>query len=264
MEKLVLPAVTLCAATSVNVDATVEALMACLRKVEFAECLLFTDADVGNVDPLIRVVRIDHLRSAREYSFFVLKRLHEYIDTQHCLLVQWDGFVTNANAWSPDFLAFDYIGASWPQFPDGLNVGNGGFSLRSRKLLKACANGGFRTSHPEDLAICHSNRSFLESEFNIRFADVTVAERFAFERTVPSAPTFGFHGIFNLILVLGRDQFWALYRLLDDRGTMRADYGLMLRQLGVGPTAFARQLRLTTDLIRLTLRRSDFKDDQAT
>ena len=90
----------------------------------------------------VRVVRIGRLKSASEYSFFVLKALHEYVETQHCLLVQWDGFVTNANAWRPDFLAFDYIGAPWPQFSDGRNVGNGGFSLRSRKLLKACAAGG--------------------------------------------------------------------------------------------------------------------------
>jgi hypothetical protein len=264
MQKLVLPTVTLCAAASVNVNATIDALITCLQQVDFAECLLFTDADVGNFDPSVRVVRIDRLRSASEYSFFVLKALHEYIETQHCLLVQWDGFVTNANAWSPDFLAFDYIGAPWPQFPDGRNVGNGGFSLRSRKLLKACAAGGFWASHPEDLAICHSNRSFLESEFDIRFADVALAKLFAFERTPPSTPTFGFHGIFNMIPIHGRDQFWALYRTLDDRGTVRPDYGLMMRQLGVGPTALVRQFRLTTDMMKLMLRPSGFGADQAT
>ena len=264
MQKLALPTVTLCAAASVNVKVTIDALTTCLQQVDFAECLLFTDVDVGNFHPSVRVIRIGRIRSAREYSFFVLKMLHEYIETQHCLLVQWDGFVTNANSWRPDFLAFDYIGAPWPQFPDGLNVGNGGFSLRSRKLLDACADGRFRASHPEDLAICHANRSFLESEFDIRFADVSVAEQFAFERTSPSAPTFGFHGIFNLISVLGLDQFWALYRTLDDRGTVRADYGLMMRQLGVGPTALTRQFRLTTDMMKLMLRRNDLGAGQAT
>ena len=264
MQKLALPTVTLCAAASVNVKATIDALTTCLQQVDFAECLLFTDLDVGGINPLIHVVPINRLRSASDYSFFVLKRLHQYIETQHCLLVQWDGFVTNATSWNPDFLAFDYIGAPWPQFLDGRNVGNGGFSLRSRKLLEACADDRFRPSHPEDLAICHANRSFLESEFEIRFADVTVAEQFSFERTPPSTPTFGFHGIFNMIPVLGRNQFWDLYRVLDDRDTVRLDYGLMMRQLGLGPTALVRQFRLTTDMMKLVLRRSDRGADQAT
>ena len=264
MQKLALPTVTLCAAASVNVKVTIDALTTCLQQVDFAECLLFTDVDVGGINPLIHVVPINRLRSANDYSSFVLRRLHQYIKTQHCLLVQWDGFVTNANSWRPDFLAFDYIGAPWPQFPDGLNVGNGGFSLRSRKLLDACADGRFRPSHPEDLAICHANRSFLESEFDIRFADVTVAEQFAFERTPPSTPTFGFHGIFNMIPVLGAERFWDMYEALDDRGTVRADYGLMMRQLGVGPTALTRQFRLTTDMMKLMLRRNDVSAGQAT
>jgi hypothetical protein len=131
-------------------------------------------------------------------------------------------------------------------------------------LLEACADGRFRPSHPEDLAICHANRSFLESEFDIRFADATVAEQFAFERTLPSTPTFGFHGIFNMIPVLGRNHFWDLYRVLEDRDTVRPDYGLMMRQLGLGPTALVRQFRLTKDMMKLVLRRSDRSADQAT
>ena len=67
-----------------------------------------------------------------------------------------------------------------------------------------------------------------------------------------------------MIPVLGKDQFWALYRTLDDRGTVRPDYDLMVRQLGVGPTALVRQFRLTTDMMKLMLRPSGFGADQAT
>ena len=46
---------------------------------------------------------------------------------------------------------------------------------------------------------------------------------FAFERTVPSHRTFGFHGIFNMIPVIGADRFWELYLTLDDCTTARVD-----------------------------------------
>ena len=264
MPKLTLPTVTLCAAASVNVRATIEALRRCLRQVDFAQALLLTDADIADAERSIRIVRIEHLRSARDYSFFILKRLHKHIDTEHCLLVQWDGFVIDAQAWTPKFFAFDYIGAPWPQFGRGRNVGNGGFSLRTRKLLQACADDRFRASHPEDLAICHANRSFLEDEYDIRFADETIAHQFAFERIPAAAPTFGFHGVFNLVPILGRDAFWDLYRQLDDRGTIRPDYRLLMKQLGDSPRAFSRQARLTADILRSTPRRRSAATDQAT
>ena len=41
-------------------------------------------------------------------------------------------------AWRPEFLDYDYIGAVWPHVLDKYNVGNGGFSLRSKALLEAC------------------------------------------------------------------------------------------------------------------------------
>src|SRR6185503_18873241 len=116
--------------------------------------------------------------------------------------VQWDGFVIDAGSWREQFLEFDYIGAPWLQFADGYDVGNGGFSLRSRRLLEACAGADFIPSHPEDVAICRTNRPMLEKMHGIRFADAQLAETFAFERTAPR-PSFGFHGAFNLAPTVG-------------------------------------------------------------
>ena len=144
MAKLSLPTVTLCAVTSVNVDATVAALQACLEQVNFAEALLLTDAKVGGNHPAIRVISIKKLNSARDYSEFILKDLGNHIQSAHCLVVQWDGFVLDSTMWSPRFLDYDYVGAVWPQFDDPYQVGNGGFSLRSRKLMDACRDPDFR------------------------------------------------------------------------------------------------------------------------
>ena len=253
LSKLQLKTVTLCAATSVNVDATMEALRTTLDQVDFADCILFTDRPT--VPPLsdIRVVLIEPLKSSFEYSSFLLTRLSEHIVTDHCLIAQWDGFVINADAWADEFLEFDYIGAPWPQFTDNQDVGNGGFSLRSRRLLEACRDPRFKVGHPEDIAICRANRPLLEREFSIRFANRVTAERFAFERSRPDQPTFGFHGIFNLIPVLGPERFWQIYRSLDDPRTAFLDFGLIMRQLSTGPQALRRMLGLTWDRLRLSL-----------
>jgi hypothetical protein len=247
MAGLALPTVTLCAAASVNVKATCLALSACLEQVDFAECLLFTDSDCPERDVRVRHVPIRPLRSSADYSDFLLQDLADHVTTPHCLIVQWDGFLLSAAHWKSEFLDYDYIGAPWPQFSDGHAVGNGGFSLRSHKLLNACRDPRFERNHPEDVAICRTNRILLEKEHGIRFADIALAETFAFERTPQKGSTFGFHGIFNLIPLLGVDRFWRLYETLDDRTTAFADYSLLMRQLSHGDRALRRQLRLTVD-----------------
>ena len=250
MARLELPTVTLCAATSVNVRATLEALFTCLDQIKFAECLLFTDKEIDFRRSDIRAVRIEPLRSSRDYSHFLLRDLADRLNTDHCLIVQWDGFVLNADLWNPRFLDFDYIGAPWPQFADGHDVGNGGFSLRSRRLLEACHDPRFQMGHPEDVAICRTNRTFLEAEHRIRFADRKTAADFSFERAGSGHPAFGFHGIFNMVSAVGADRFWEIYESLDDPRTAFVDYGLLFRQLSQGRHGTRRRLRLTVDRMK--------------
>lgn len=250
MARLALPSVTLCAATSINVDATLMALEASLKQAEFADCLLLTDAAVLPSSTRVRIVPIKRIRSAADYSAFVLRELVNHIHSEHCLIVQWDGFVLDAAQWDPAFLDYDYIGASWPQFSDGFDVGNGGFSLRSRKLLVACRDERFLGGHPEDVTICRDNRLFLERVHGIRFAERPIADRFSFERSPPAEPTFGFHGIFNMVPVYGANPFWEIYSRLDDRRTAFVDYRSLMRQLGAGSNPLEKRIRLTLDLMK--------------
>lgn len=221
-----------------------------MDRVAFGDVVLFTDCEPGNLTDDIRVVRIPRLGSGRDYSLFLLRNLADHIRTGHCLVIQWDGFVLDAANWDPAFLDWDYIGAPWPQFVDGHDVGNGGFSLRSRRLLEACRDRRFVISHPEDVAICRLNREFLEAEHDVRFADRTIAQRFAFERTIPERPTFGFHGVFNMISAVGPERFWEIYRALDDPSTAFVDYWSLMRQLGRGSHALRRRLHFTLDRLR--------------
>ncbi len=250
MGQLKLPTVTLCAATSVNVQATVAAIRASTDQIDFGDIRLFTDATEVELPGNGRVVPISRLNSAKDYSQFLLEHLADHIATEHCLIAQWDGFVLHADRWSDRFLGCDFIGAPWPQFDDGSAVGNGGFSLRSRKLLEACRSPEFVRSHPEDVAIGRVNRAYLERTHGIVFADHDTAAHFSLERWEASHPTFGFHGVFNMIPLLGADCFWDVYRSLTDRSAVFHDYALLMRQLGFGRHSAGRRLELTLDLFR--------------
>jgi len=146
-----------------------------------------------------RVVPIRPINSSKEYSDFCIKEMHRYVDTKYVLVFQYDGFVLNPDAWSDVFFAYDYIGAPWYHLGD-LRVGNGGFSLRSKRLLVWLAehyNVPHVRLHPEDVFISRFARPFLEKEGMV-FAPEDVATKFAWEGSEHSVVwdgQFGFHGI---------------------------------------------------------------------
>jgi hypothetical protein len=247
--RLALPQVTLCAATSVNVKATVRALEACLAQIDFAACLLFTDSPITPDHPGISVVPIRRLDCSVAYSDFLLLQMVDHVKTSHCLVAQWDGHVLDANRWRSEFLDYDYIGASWPQFDDGHDVGNGGFSLRSRRLMEECRNPCFSMTHPEDLAIGRVNRSGLEG-MGMRFAPRSLADLFATERAGEVATSFGFHGAWNMPYAVGASIFWELYRDLDDRGTIRHDFACILKAMSRGSGGSLRVIRMIADYVK--------------
>ena len=214
-KRLQLPQVTLCAAASVNIKATISAIKLCTEQIEFSSAKFFTHSFVSENSEDIEIVKIPRLNSSEEYSKFILNELPNHVDTSHCLIVQWDGHVLNCEKWEPQFLHYDYIGASWPQFSDGHDVGNGGFSLRSRRLMRACQAAAFDDDHAEDIAIGRINRNWLESR-GMRFAPKEIADEFATERAGNLMSSFGFHGVFNMIEALGTDEFWGVYSTLDN------------------------------------------------
>lgn len=164
--------------------------------INFREVVFITDKKRVDLDtPNIKILDCPNFKSGAEYSTFVLESLHEFFSTDFCLLIQWDGFVLNPNMWSFDFFKYDYIGPSWPHHPL-TPVGNGGFSLRSRKLALATASQEFQRYHPEDHAISVGNRTLLEKKFDIKFATKEIADIFGIERETWK-PAFGFHGFFN-------------------------------------------------------------------
>ncbi len=139
-----------------------------------------------------------------DYNRFVLESLPDYISEDYCIVIQYDGFVINESRWSEQFLEFDYIGAVWPNYPFH-RVGNGGFSLRSKRFMDVAASFAKyrKIGEAEDVFVSRTIRPLIESIGKVRFAPEPVAASFSFESPGQNRDTFGFHGVFNLPFVYG-------------------------------------------------------------
>lgn len=196
-QKAMLGRVALVAVDCSDPDLALHAMGMSLARCVFREALLLTDRPL--TAPGVRVSQMQRrIDSTESYSEFMVKSLLHAVDADYVLVIQWDGFVADAARWSERFLKFDYLGARWPHYSDAHSVGNGGFSLRSRKLLEALQDPQVRELHPEDFAICRAYRPYLERAHAIEFAPPEIADRFAFEYDISSTRTFGFHGMIHL------------------------------------------------------------------
>ena len=185
------------------------------RKTRFAEKIFFIGDEIdyaayGNffVSEGIQVISLKRGYDKRQYSHLMIKELNNFISTDFVMTFQFDGFIANINAWDESFLKYDYIGAPW-WFEDGNNVGNGGFSIRSKRLLEVLAKDDhIQRSDPEDHAICRVYGDYLCEEHGIVFAPEKIAARFAVEGP-PWDPgkyvgQFGFHSWRQLRAYLDR------------------------------------------------------------
>ena len=153
------------------------------------------------------------------------------VKTDFNLIVQDHAFAVNPQAWDPLFWEYDYIGAPfcglWGGGPywRGPIVGNGGFSLRSRKLYDALLdlqikwrvedwlpyddrltnfrytvlNAKGEKCLQEDIVISLWARKVLETRYGIRFCPPELACKFSLFESDPLTKfwvgrSFGFHG----------------------------------------------------------------------
>jgi len=71
----------------------------------------------------------------------------------------------------------------------------------------------------------------LESDFGIRFAPPEIAARFAYERARPTAPTFGFHGLFNFPKAMPAHDWTTWTRTVSDACLASADANDLILEL---------------------------------
>ncbi|MEI6400317.1 MAG: DUF5672 family protein [bacterium] len=221
-QKIQLPTVTLVAVACTRINDTIHALRESMKGIDFAEAILITHEKINLDDLGIKVINIEKL-DYKGYNHFVAYKLADYIQTDYVMLVQNDGYILRPQKWDPDFLKYDYIGAPWAPnvhfTNEGVNVrvGNGGFTLRSKKLLNILnelnlpfTDNGTGFFH-EDGLICVYHRKTLE-DAGIKFAPVDVAARFSHETDCKESvwKPFGFHGS-KLVLP---QIFWPLKKIL--------------------------------------------------
>ena len=221
--RMQLPDVTLCCVDTRDPARALWALQRCMAQVRFAEVLLFTNASLLRSPPDgVRAIDVQ-VDTIEAYSSFMLRGLAPHVHTSHLLVAQWDGFVRDAARWDACFLDYDYVGAPWRDAAPAQAVGNGGFSLRSRRLLHALLDPDVAITHPEDESICLVNRGLLEGRHGVRIAPLDVARRFSYERIEPPQPTFGFHGLFNFPRELSAAEVSDIVASLPDRLTRGLD-----------------------------------------
>lgn len=211
--------------TTGEIDKTLRALYTSMSGINYGAVKLVTTKEqiekhkehlekdgITLEEPVIEV------NNYNDYNYYVVYKLREHIETSHCLLVQPDGFVLFPEKWDDSWLEYDYIGAPWAYVEDSYidpfgnhhRVGNGGFSLRSKKLLDVPSkvevpwevnNSDFYWMPPgvvnyhEDGNICVHNRHIFVEQ-GCKFAPVEVAVKFSQEARVPECEgitPFGFH-----------------------------------------------------------------------
>lgn len=192
--RLHLPSVTLLTVNCDKIETGIAAMEASLKDIDFGAVKFLTSQQTD----YRHAVKIPHIGSIQEYSRFMVKELDKYVDTDYVLIIQSDGYVKNAAGWRPEFLNYDYIGATW-WYGDDYNVGNGGFSLRSKRLLSILATDRYIiNTHPEDHHICRTYGRHLKRRHGIKFAPDNIAKKFSIEgyrqRDKTYIGQFGFHG----------------------------------------------------------------------
>lgn len=189
--------VTLICADTIKPKLAERVIESCLDLATFDDVKLLT-----NDMSCKHAVKIDKLNGVEGYSNLMIRDLNKYVSTSHCLVVQWDGYMLNSEGWRDEFLKFDYIGSPWQNF--NMIGGNGGFSLRSKRLLNILSNRPFGDNpHPEDNYICQRHSQELQG-MGIKFCSPQFANWFSYEGRMwqgndwvshpqPWQGQFGFH-----------------------------------------------------------------------
>ena len=151
--------VTLFCISSDNISGALYALQKSMEGISFGSVKLITHEDPGDLPEDIEFSQCYNIQSIHDYNYYCIYNLTKHITTDYCLLVQPDGYVIRPWKWNDDWFNYDYIGAPWrwearsfvTPFGEHIAVGNGGFSLRDKKLMSELCTNKVINSEVEDL-----------------------------------------------------------------------------------------------------------------
>jgi len=209
-----LPNVTLIAVSSIEIERTIRAFQYSCRSINFGEVKFVTHEDVNPEG--ITVHKVPRINSSDEFSKITIYDLPKYVDTEYCILIQYDGFIVHPEQWTDEFLNYDWIGPLWTKGHNyfdkngnSIRVGDG-IALRSQKLMGLASKlnlpwepftnkGEHKPGFWEDSWICVKNRHIYE-EHGCKFAPIEMAAKWGRELHTPPIPEnegitpFVFHG----------------------------------------------------------------------
>ncbi len=189
----------------------------CLSKATFGDVLVYTDkpAEFNGLDA--RLILCKDFPNKREAGQFYYQYACAGITTDFALMLEWDAGIYDPAKWRPEFFNYDYIGAPWLVRPgDPHDVGNGGFTLMSKRL------GRFLADHPKehpvttDWDLCRNRRAGLELAGGFKWPGHELASCFSWELGPRNPENFGFHGAFRWIDMLERDELVARAKLMTE------------------------------------------------
>jgi hypothetical protein len=197
-------------------DSTMKAVKHCMNYADFEKIKIITCIPFKSEE--IECIHIKPITNI-QYSYLMMYHLKDIVDTDFCLTIQSDGFIVDGKYWTNEFFEYDYIGAPWLDMKTKNRIGNGGFSLRSKKFLKVSSTLEYRADiqfqpnikpgelvTPEDWFCC----VYMYDEMiknGIKFPSIDLAYQFSVEHPsffkkfnrskIETYKSFGFHGNFN-------------------------------------------------------------------
>jgi len=194
-----------------NFTNSINALNKCCESTSFAEVKFISDISPENLPKEYLWEFAPHIFDINDYNLYMFKEMYRHINTSHALCIHSHSWILNPLMWDDKWLEYDYIGAPWVIKNDAyiswgskehVRVGNGGFSLRSKRLLELpkihdlplLQEQGW---YNEDGNLVSYYRELMLA-LGIKYAPVEVAAKFAYENPVPEnnygdMKTFGFH-----------------------------------------------------------------------
>lgn len=200
-----LPKVTLMIVDCLDAERAVKVIEKCVKGITFGAIKLLTDKEVNSPYK----VKIGPIKNLTEYSAFMLKHSYKYCDTEYMQIVQHDGWILNPESWEADWPRYDYIGPLYLNETkiNNNSVGSGGFSFRSRKLMKFVAentgefvpNWGWHAYIHEDGVITKGMKPMI-AKAGFAFAPPARAAKYAYggNPALFYPKPFGFHGFYAL------------------------------------------------------------------
>lgn len=197
--------IELIALNCINPEDSVKALLYSSKNIKFGAIKLFSHYKPANLPDQIQWIQIPKL-TYQGASWFSIEESYKHCNLDYWLSIHDDGFVINPHLWDNKFLEYDWVGAPWPpeyewlytENRPGNRVGNGGFVLKSKKLLKTVSQTIKYRGGSDDVMICND---FYHTLFKkgIKYAPVEIAMKFSLENPIPECDfnlnnTFGFHG----------------------------------------------------------------------